>query len=312
LKTKKRTLYSTEVCYSETCTPEGVTTSLKLPGRGVRTQALPAAAAFFYFRPRFLNGTPDKRYEHPLFHALATREPPNSGKIGLAEGAKRYALCPLREGCSGAAKADTTVADIRLVAVADRTRHIMQTKVPRPTAQHLPKFLFIIKILAPFPNIAGAINTAIRRFNSELAHRRCHNFFAAQFFPENIVPPFAPFFFFEQIFFRPPTGAVAVVTIPRAAPRPAPAVNAARRFFPLQICRQNFSGPFAKCLCVIPTHQHDRMLLRAFGKIAAIPIIRLGPILFHIRRGMFRVGFEKMLILLVGHRRFVHPTGRLF
>jgi hypothetical protein len=54
------------------------------------TDCLPAAAGLFYFWSR-IHRTPDKRYEHPLFHSPATRGPPDSGKTGLA----KIAFCRL-------------------------------------------------------------------------------------------------------------------------------------------------------------------------------------------------------------------------
>jgi hypothetical protein len=40
--------------------------------------------------------TPDKRYEHPLFHAPATRKPPDSGKTGLTiKDGLPFSFCPL-------------------------------------------------------------------------------------------------------------------------------------------------------------------------------------------------------------------------
>ncbi len=59
-------------------TPKGATTNKN------------AAAGLFYFWPRW-SVTPDKRYEHPLLLAPATREPPDSGKTGLA----KFAFCLL-------------------------------------------------------------------------------------------------------------------------------------------------------------------------------------------------------------------------
>jgi len=104
-----------------------------MPGDGVRSglPELPAASGLFYFWPRGC-GTPDRRCEHPLFRAPATREPPDSGKMGL----KRQTNDANAPGCFGAPKPDIVVEIVGLVVVADGAGHVVWLIVPRAPAQH--------------------------------------------------------------------------------------------------------------------------------------------------------------------------------
>jgi len=64
-----------------------------MPGRGVHPapRDYQSPPGYFIFGPVLINGTPDKRYEHPLLLAPATLGPPDSGKTGLGF----FAICPL-------------------------------------------------------------------------------------------------------------------------------------------------------------------------------------------------------------------------
>jgi len=70
-------------------TPEGATTSNNARPRRSTCGLLVAAGLFYFWLRRQTGGlgygTPDKRYEHSLLRALATREPPNSGKMSLTQ-----------------------------------------------------------------------------------------------------------------------------------------------------------------------------------------------------------------------------------
>jgi len=139
--------------------PKGATTKQIARPRRSTPKDLPVAAALFYFRSRLLNGTPDQRYEHPYFHAPATRELPNSGKTGLTI-KSFFAFCSLpfafcfSEGCFGAAKADIIVAVIGIVMVADGARHFLWLIVPRAATNYA---LSVCPMLAS--RICNCVNT---------------------------------------------------------------------------------------------------------------------------------------------------------
>jgi len=80
-------------------------------------------------------GTPDRRGEHPRFHAPATREPPDSGNQG--PGSFSYlSFWLFAKGCFGATQTDIIVANIRLVPVAEGARQVVRLIVPGATPQH--------------------------------------------------------------------------------------------------------------------------------------------------------------------------------
>ena len=113
---------------------------LSLDGPAAIPQYSPAGLYYFWIRKQtsgLLYRTPDKRYEHPLLLAPATREPPDSGKTGLAKIAfclLPFAFC-FSQGCFGAPKPDIIVAVVRLVVVADGARHVVWLIVPRATTR---------------------------------------------------------------------------------------------------------------------------------------------------------------------------------